>query len=72
MIEDGVTGLLVDIGDASEMAKKIIHLLEHQDLASTLANNARRASEMYTWRYVRNLLLPILQGKQMDRMRILQ
>jgi len=38
-ISDGVTGMLVPVSDTSEMAKKIIYLIEHKEIADVIAGN---------------------------------
>ena len=42
MVQDGVSGILVEPGDAGQLAESIQKLIEHPDLAATLADGARR------------------------------
>lgn len=41
IINDGVTGLLYNPGDADDLAKKILYLLEDPDIKSIIGNEAR-------------------------------
>lgn len=41
IIEDGVNGYLVPIGDAKKLAEKIIYLLQHPDVAHTMGERGR-------------------------------
>jgi glycosyltransferase involved in cell wall biosynthesis len=45
IIEDNVTGLVVPGGNASELAKGIVRVLEDQEFARNLGRQARRAAE---------------------------
>lgn len=60
MIEDGVTGLLVEMNDCDALAAKVVELLENPDLARRLASNGRRACETYSSSLVMEILLPLL------------
>jgi glycosyltransferase involved in cell wall biosynthesis len=40
MVEDGITGLLADVGDAVGLSKAVLHLLAHPELKSKLISNA--------------------------------
>ncbi len=44
-LEDGVTGLLVEPDDVSEMAEKISYLLEHPDVANEMGMRGRKRVE---------------------------
>lgn len=61
MVEDGKTGLLVEVGDWRALAKKAIAVLENRGLALSLVNNGFQEVQKYRWEYVRTLLLPRLQ-----------
>lgn len=45
LIDDGVNGLLVPVGDAEEMSKAMRRLLENQEYANRLGNEAAKISE---------------------------
>jgi glycosyltransferase involved in cell wall biosynthesis len=51
VIEDGVTGLLVEPGDAGALADAIVRLVEDRDSRERLGRAARQvAIERYSWR----------------------
>jgi len=60
MVEDGVTGLLVDCNDCEALAARVIDLLEQPQLAQILITNGRREVEKYTADRVREILIPLL------------
>lgn len=62
MVDDGVTGMLVSIGDCAALAEKIIHLVQNPDIALTLTQNAKTECDNYSAEHVRALLLPILEN----------
>ena len=62
MVEDGVTGLLVDVGDHEALARKILRVIEEPELGTRLAANARKECERYRWENIRNILVPVLIG----------
>lgn len=49
VIEDGVTGFLVEYGDETKLADKIIYLLENEDIREKIGKNARKKVEDYSW-----------------------
>jgi starch synthase len=50
IVDDGVTGFLVDPGDATQLRERISQLLGDRALASHLGRAAReRVLERYTW-----------------------
>ena len=61
MVEDGVTGLLVDIGDSEALGEKVIKLVKDPELALILANNAKVECQKYSWENVRTILIPLLE-----------
>jgi glycosyltransferase involved in cell wall biosynthesis len=66
LVEEGVTGLLVDIGDCEALAEKVIKLVRDPELALTLANNARIECRKYSWENVRTALIPLLERHMSD------
>jgi glycosyltransferase involved in cell wall biosynthesis len=58
IVEDGKTGILVEPGDASALAKAILCLLSDEDLRKSMGKAARkRAVELFSWeKTVENLL----------------
>jgi Glycosyltransferase len=60
MVEDGATGLLVDLDDHNDLAAKVIHLIENPEFALTLAKNGRNECRKYSWEHIKTVLLPIL------------
>jgi glycosyltransferase involved in cell wall biosynthesis len=61
MVEDGITGLLADIGDSEALGEKVIELLKDPELASRLANNAKIECQKYAWENVKAILIPLLE-----------
>ena len=66
LVEEGVTGLLVDIGDCEALAEKVIRLVKDPELALTLANNARIECQKYSWENVKTVLIPLLERHMPD------
>lgn len=60
MIEDGVTGLLVEKNDSEALAARVLEILENPDLGRALAVNGRRACEKYSPEEVMRILSPLL------------
>lgn len=60
MVEDGVTGLLVDVNDCNALASRVVELLENPELARSLASNGRQECEKYTADRVGKTLAPLL------------
>lgn len=50
MVEDGVTGLLAGIGDATGLSKAVHHLLTHPALKAELISNASLLSHQFSFR----------------------
>ena len=61
MVEDGVTGFLVEKDDWSTLAERVIQLLKEPELALLLANNARIECQKYSWENVKTALIPLLE-----------
>jgi len=61
MVEEGVTGLLVDIGDSEALGEKVIGLIKEPELALMLANNAKIECQKYSWENVKTVLIPLLE-----------
>ena len=53
LIDDGVDGLLVDVGDADEMSERIRLLLEQSKAAIDIARAARSKVEGFDWESVK-------------------
>jgi glycosyltransferase involved in cell wall biosynthesis len=49
MLEDGVSGLLVPVGDAETMGREVCRVLEDRALAARLVAAARAEAEKYAW-----------------------
>jgi glycosyltransferase involved in cell wall biosynthesis len=62
IVEDGVTGLLVNIGDYEAMAQKVIQVIEEPELGKTLAKNAAQYCKIYDWNHVKTILMPLLDS----------
>ena len=60
MVKDGVTGFLTEKGDCDGLAEKVIQLVLKPGLAASIAGNARKECEKYSWNSVRKVLLPLL------------
>jgi glycosyltransferase involved in cell wall biosynthesis len=61
MVEDGMTGLLADIGDHEDLGGKVIKLIKEPELASMLAENAKIECQKYSWENVKTALIPLLE-----------
>jgi len=61
MVEDGITGLLVNIGDYEALGERVIKLVNKPTLALMLANNARIECQKYSWENVKTALIPLLE-----------
>jgi len=66
MVENGVTGFLVDKDDWSALAEKVIQLLKEPELALQLANNARIECQKYSWENVKTALIPLIERHVSD------
>jgi len=66
MVEDGLTGLLVGIGDYEGLGEKVIELVKDPGFASMLANNARIECQKYSWDNVKTVLIPLLERHMSD------
>jgi glycosyltransferase involved in cell wall biosynthesis len=69
VIKDGVDGLLVKFGDATELAQKIILLLKNKSLCEVLGMNGRqRVAERHRWstmcKAVKELYESVSHGKK--------
>jgi glycosyltransferase involved in cell wall biosynthesis len=66
LVKDGVTGLLVDIGDSEALAERVIKLVKDPELALNLTNNARIECQKYSWDNVKTVLIPLLERHMSD------
>jgi len=57
LIDDGVNGLLVPVGDVDKMADAIISLLSSSEFASSLGKNAKRILKTHDERFISSKLL---------------
>ena len=60
MVEDRVTGLLVNREDCEGLARLAIDLVEKPVKAIILAKEANKECQKYSWGYVRKKLIPLL------------
>lgn len=70
IVEDGMTGLLVDCNDCDSLAKKAIELLGNPHLAQSLIENGRKECVRYERSQVSSVLVPLLNqivGVRRDR-----
>jgi len=63
LVENGKTGLLVDLNDYADMAKSIERLLKEPELVHKLTINARNSLSKYSWDNIKIKLLPLLTEK---------
>jgi glycosyltransferase involved in cell wall biosynthesis len=61
MVEDGVSGLLVQMNDHEALAEGVVRLVRDPGMALRLARNARKECQKYSWEHVRTVLIPILE-----------
>ncbi len=57
MVEHGVAGLLVPIGDDKSMAREVVHLLQNPEFASSLRRAGLADAQKYAWPQVRAMWL---------------
>jgi len=62
IVEDGVTGLLVNIGDHEAMAQNVIRIIEEPELGKTLTKNAAQYCKIYDWEHVKTIFIPMLDS----------
>lgn len=62
IVEDGITGLLVNIGDHEAMAKQVIRIIEEPEFGKTLAKNAEQYCRTFSWEHVKTILIPLLNS----------
>jgi len=62
MVEHERTGLLCPPGDWETLARNVIRVLQHQDLAQSLAMRAREAAMNYSWPRVRSKWLELYRS----------
>lgn len=67
IIEDGVTGLLVDPGNIKALAQAIIKLLDSKKLAKQLGHNAYLKSRNYSWQRHSEMLHDLLEEVVKER-----
>lgn len=53
IVSNGETGMLVNINDCKNLAAQALRVLENEELAENLIENARRECEKYSWENVR-------------------
>lgn len=52
LVDDGETGFLFESGNYQELAKKIIRLLESEELCDKMGKLAKKKAEIFSWSYV--------------------
>ena len=58
IVQDGVTGFLVDRRNASRLAQAVVELLENDELRTSMGMaGRRRASELFSWNVIAHRLL---------------
>lgn len=60
LLEHEKDALLVEVGNATEMAEQIVRLLENPELASCISINARNKAENFDWKVVREQWIALL------------
>ena len=61
LVEDGLSGLIIEKNDSNMLAEKCRLLLEDPMLGADLSKNGRRICNMYSWDHIRTILLPCLK-----------
>lgn len=61
IVEDGVTGLLVELNDHGAIAEKAMLLIENAEVAKRIIENGRREAEKYSWTHVREKWLDLYE-----------
>ena len=64
IVENGKTGFLVDRGNSVNLARKILSLLENEDLRKSMGDNAKKkVKELYTWNQISKRLEVYYQNR---------
>lgn len=61
MVKDGVSGLLVEIGDSVAMAEKMRYILVNPDKGNHLVKSGLEELKIYSWKNIKQKLLPIFE-----------
>ena len=62
VIEDGISGILVDINDSEALANAIYDLMTDKEKYNLIANNSiERVSDNYSWKYSLENMISIYQ-----------
>ena len=62
IVEQGVTGLLVDVEDADGLAEAVVRIHDEAELTRALARNGRAAAEGYAYPRLDPLWASLLRG----------
>lgn len=57
MVDHGVSGLLVPVGDYASMARKVVHILQHPTVEASLREAGLAQAKKFSWSQVRTLWL---------------
>ncbi len=60
IVENGVTGLLVSVGDHKALAENVIRIVETPELGKSLAKAGIQHCQSYSWEHVKKILIPLL------------
>ena len=60
IVEDGVTGLLSDIGHSSALAQNVIRILKQPEFGRALAQAGRREALKYSWEHIGPMMSELL------------
>lgn len=70
LVKEGVTGFLVDVDDADNLARKAMSLVSQPEIGHELVNNAKRLVDSLSWDSIRPRLFAvygITQAPQLER-----
>lgn len=67
MVDDGVTGFLVDIEDYQKMAAKVLHVIENPGDGRRIAKNGLKQIATYSWANIESKLFPLFDKVMEER-----
>ncbi len=67
MVDDGITGFLVDIGNYQELAAKVIHVIENPVDGRRMAKEGLKQIATYSWANIESKLFPLFDKVMQER-----
>ena len=67
LIEDGITGIKIESGNATEMANKILHYLSNQNELFSIVQSARKIPVKYSWEKVLPMWIELFSNNKITK-----